>query len=78
MNTVILQEGNKIYVRSEAVLRILKHTGGIYRLCWLFMLVPRFLRDACYELIANHRYQWFGKQEQCRVPTPELKAKFLE
>jgi predicted DCC family thiol-disulfide oxidoreductase YuxK len=41
------------------------------------MLVPGFIRDAVYKMVSRHRYRWFGKLEACRVPTPELKARFL-
>jgi predicted DCC family thiol-disulfide oxidoreductase YuxK len=41
-------------------------------------LIPRFIRDGLYRFIANNRYRWFGKQSQCRVPSPELKDRFLE
>jgi predicted DCC family thiol-disulfide oxidoreductase YuxK len=43
----------------------------------VLVVVPRFLRDAVYRFIARNRYRWFGKSETCRVPTPELRARFL-
>ena len=78
LDTVILLESGKIFVRSEAILRILKHLGGIYTMGFAGMIFPRFIRDFVYNLIAKNRYRWFGKQDTCRIPTPELKAKFLE
>lgn len=77
MDTVVLLEGNKIYLRSEAALRILKHLGGIYSFLYLFIITPTFLRDFVYNLVAKNRYKWFGKQDNCRILTPDLKAKFL-
>ncbi|MCW5909392.1 MAG: thiol-disulfide oxidoreductase DCC family protein [Chitinophagales bacterium] len=78
MDTVLLQEGDKLYMRSEAVLRIAKHIGGVYSLLYVFIIIPAFIRDFFYNLIAKNRYRWFGKQDNCRIPTPELKARFLE
>ncbi len=77
MDTAILVEDEVAYYRSEAVLRILKHIGGIYGLVYVFILVPRFIRDGVYNFVSHNRYRWFGKQDSCRIPTPELKAKFL-
>lgn len=77
MDTVVLLEEDKIFMRSDAVLRILKHLGGVYSLAYVFILVPRFIRDFVYKVIAKNRYRWFGKQDACRIPSPDLKAKFL-
>jgi predicted DCC family thiol-disulfide oxidoreductase YuxK len=77
-DSVILLEGDKVYYRSDAALRILKHLGGIYSWAYCFIIIPKFLRNAVYDFIARHRYQWFGKSETCRVPTAELKEKFIE
>lgn len=78
MDTVVLLEDNKIYLRSEAVLRIFKHLGGAYYLLYLFIIIPPFIRDFFYRIVANNRYNWFGKQDVCKVPTAELKEKFLD
>jgi predicted DCC family thiol-disulfide oxidoreductase YuxK len=77
MDTVLLLDGDKLYKRSEAVLRIAKHIGGIYSLVYVFIIVPAFIRNFFYNFVARNRYRWFGKQDACRIPTPELKAKFL-
>ncbi len=78
MDTVILRDADKIYTRSDAVLHIVKLLGGVYSLIYVFRIIPRFMRDAVYNFIARNRYRWFGKRDSCRMPTPELKAKFLE
>ena len=76
-NSFILLEGSIIYTRSTAVLRVCKHLGGIWGFAYAFMIIPKFLRDAIYNLIAKNRYKWFGRREECWVPTPELQGKFL-
>ncbi|MBZ0117075.1 MAG: thiol-disulfide oxidoreductase DCC family protein [Sandaracinaceae bacterium] len=73
----VLVENGRAYERSTAALRIARHLRGIYKLLWVFSIVPRPLRDLVYRFIARHRYRWFGKSEVCRVPTPELRARFL-
>lgn len=78
MDTVVLLEDEKIFLRSEAVLRILKLLGYPYKLLYSGILFPRFVRDGIYNFVAKNRYSWFGKRETCRIPTPELKAKFIE
>jgi len=76
-DTIIFQSGNKTWNRSSAILKILSVTGGIWRLTIIFYLVPAFLRDAIYNLIANNRYKWFGKKSECRIPTPTEREKFF-
>ena len=76
-SSVLLVEGGRVYDRSTAVLRIARRLGGV---CWLlvpFFVVPKSIRDAAYGFIARHRYRWFGKSEVCRVPTKELRDRFL-
>jgi len=74
----ILVDGDRYYVRSTAVLQMLKRLGGGWRLLYAFIIIPRFIRDAVYNWIARNRYKWFGKQESCWVPTPELRSRFLD
>ncbi|MBS1582253.1 MAG: DUF393 domain-containing protein, partial [Bacteroidetes bacterium] len=50
---------------------------SIWALAYAFILVPRFIRDAVYDLVARHRYKWFGRADTCMLPTPELKARFV-
>jgi predicted DCC family thiol-disulfide oxidoreductase YuxK len=76
-DSVVLLEDGQVYEHSTAALRIARRLGGLWRLLYVFMIVPRFLRDAAYRLIARNRYRMFGKSEQCRIPTPELRARFL-
>lgn len=74
---VLLEEG-KIYQRSTAALRVAKKLKGLWPLLYAFIIIPPFIRDAVYNYIAKNRYKWFGKQESCWIPTPELKSKFLD
>jgi predicted DCC family thiol-disulfide oxidoreductase YuxK len=76
-DTVILIQHSHLYTHSTAVLRILRGLGGAWQLCYAAMLVPRVVRDAVYRLVARYRYQWFGQQDACMLPTPELAQRFL-
>ena len=78
MNTVVFEDDGRAYLRSDAALQIVKQLGGVYSLAAIFYIVPKFIRDFFYKIVANNRYKWFGKKESCRVPTSELKSKFLE
>lgn len=78
LNSIILIEKNKLYQKSDAVLRIVKHLKGISRMLLAGYILPRFLRNIFYDYIAKRRYKWFGKYDACRMPTPAMKAKFLE
>lgn len=76
-DSIVLVQEDKAYVNSTAVLRIAKMLPGLWKLAYIFIIVPRPLRDAVYRFVANHRYKWFGKKDQCMIPTPELKELFL-
>lgn len=75
--SVVLLEGGRFYSHSAAVLRIAGQLGGVWRLAAVGWLLPARWRDALYRYVARHRYQWFGRQESCWLPTPELRARFL-
>lgn len=71
-------ESHRLFYRSEAILRIFKRLGKPWsRLAWALIL-PRFLRDAAYDIIAGNRYRWFGKKETCYLPPPQARERFLD
>ena len=76
-DSVLLELDGRLYSHSEAVLRIASELGGPWRLLSVGRLLPRSWRDAAYRFVARHRYRWFGRQDSCWLPTPELKARFL-
>lgn len=77
-NSFMLLEGEQLYTKSSGALRMLKHLGGGWSLFYAFIIVPKFIRDAVYNFIAQNRYRWFGKKEECWLPKPEWKKKFLD
>jgi predicted DCC family thiol-disulfide oxidoreductase YuxK len=76
--SIFLIEGNRIYSRSDAVLRIARGLKGGWPLLSALRIIPRFIRDPIYNLIARNRYRMFGKKDQCMIPTQELKARFID
>ena len=76
-NSFVLVENEKVYTRSDAALKVTKNLSGLWPLLYGFIIVPKFIRDGIYNLIAKNRYKWFGKKDSCMIPTPEIMAKFL-
>ena len=76
-SSFILIENGQTYYKSTAALRVSKKLSGLIKLLWVFIIVPRPIRDWVYSIIANNRYKWFGKQNECWLPTPDLKSRFL-
>jgi len=77
LDSIVLIENGRFYRRSGAVLRIAARLGAPWSWARALLAVPRPLRDAVYDWVASRRDDWFGKRDQCRVPTPELQARFL-
>lgn len=79
MDSIILYTPEeKIYYKSTAALKIAGKLGFPTNLLTVFLIVPAVLRNFVYDYIARNRYKWYGKKEACYLPTPELKARFLE
>lgn len=78
MSSIVLIENEAAYSGSTAVLRICTRLDGPLRYAGVFQVVPRKIRDAVYNLIARRRYRWFGRRASCRIPAPEIKARFLD
>lgn len=77
LSTVVLIDNGKVYTQSSAALRISKHLDGGWKLLYGLMIIPKFIRDFFYNIIARNRYKWWGKKETCMVPDPGLVERFL-
>lgn len=77
-DSFVLAERGRVHVRSSAALRAAMALGGPWRVAGVLLVVPRALRDHVYDFVARRRYRWFGRRESCRLPTPELRARFLD
>jgi predicted DCC family thiol-disulfide oxidoreductase YuxK len=76
-DSLVLLEGDRLYTRSAAALRVARGLGFPWQLAYAFVVVPRPVRDAIYDWVARNRYRWFGKQAVCMVPTPDLRRRFV-
>lgn len=77
-SVILYQPGVAYYYKSNAALQIARSLGGFFHLGTVFKIIPTGFRNVLYDYIAQNRYQWYGKKESCLIPTPALKAKFLE
>ncbi len=77
-DSVVLVDAEGVHVRSDAGLRIAARLRAPWPLVAVFRVVPRAIRDALYDFVARRRYGWFGKRDSCLVPTPALRARFLD
>lgn len=76
-DSVILVEDNFAYTHSTAALRIARRLDGLWSWLFLFIVIPRPIRDVLYRLFARYRYRLFGRQDACMMPTPDIRDRFL-
>lgn len=77
VDSIILIENGKSYTKSSAALRIARHLKSGYRVLSVFLIIPAVIRNWVYDFVARNRYRWYGKKDQCMIPTPALQSKFL-
>ena len=78
IDSVILVEDGKAYTHSTGALRIARKLSGIWSMFYAFIVVPKPIRDFFYRLFAKYRYRVFGRKDQCMLPSPEVRARFLD
>jgi len=76
--TILLVENDIVYSKSTAFIRIMILLGGMHKIAAVLYVIPRFLRDAVYNIIARNRFKWWGKSETCFVPQIEIRNRFFE
>jgi predicted DCC family thiol-disulfide oxidoreductase YuxK len=74
---ILIDIGNAYYLKSTAALEIAKQLSGLWPLMGIFLYLPEGFRNVFYDLIARNRYKWFGKKEECPLPTPEERKKII-
>lgn len=77
LDSIVLFDGERTYTQSTAALRIARRLRGPVRLVVAFFAIPRVVRDFFYRAFARRRIRWFGALTECRIPTPELRSRFL-
>ena len=78
MQSIMFFDGKNLYKKSTAVLKLSSLIGSWHQLLLLGYIIPRFLRDGLYNIVAKNRYRWFGKKDQCMLPSKELENRFLD
>jgi predicted DCC family thiol-disulfide oxidoreductase YuxK len=78
LNSFVLIEKEKVYIKSSAALRVCSQLGGAWRILSIFRFFPSLFRDFLYDIVAKNRYKWFGKEESCILPLPKWKQRFLD
>jgi predicted DCC family thiol-disulfide oxidoreductase YuxK len=83
VDSVVLVEHDRdgrerVFMRSDAALRVATYLGGWWKLLTVFRIIPRAVRDFFYDLFARYRYKFFGKYDQCLVPSPEVRSRFVD
>lgn len=77
LNTVVFISSGKLYLKSSAVLHLFKEIDRPWGLLYGFMIIPPFIRDSLYDLVARYRYRLFGKRNNCPVPAPGTEKRFI-
>ena len=73
----VLIEDGKVYQKSTAALRVVRVFPWYWQEVQILRIIPTFMRNAIYDFIARNRYKWFGKKDECMIPTPEVRSRFL-
>lgn len=76
--TFAVLENNRLYIKSDGVLRLAALMPWPWPLARIFRLVPRCLRDWLYALLARNRYRLLGRRAHCMVPAPDIRHRFLQ
>ena len=77
IDSIVLIDEDKAYYKSTAALRICRHLKSFWKLAYMFIVIPVPIRNFYYDIIAKNRYKWFGKKENCMIPSPNVRARFL-
>lgn len=77
LQSLVLIENGKAFTHSTGALKVARLLDGGWTLLYGFIVIPAFIRNAVYRFIGKNRYRWFGKKDHCMIPTPDLKARFL-
>jgi len=78
VDSLICIDNNKAYLYSSGAIRITKYLDGAWKLIYLLTIIPTFIRNPIYRFFAKNRIRWFGKQQACLLPTPEIRQRFLD
>lgn len=78
MESFVLVDDDKAYYKSSAALHVCKNLKGLWKTLFIFIIIPRPIRNIFYNIVADNRYKWFGKKESCMIPSPEIRNRFIQ
>lgn len=78
LQTIVLIEQGRAYLRSDAALRIARRLSGPWKAAAAFLVVPTSLRNTVYDWVARHRYGWFGRSDVCEIPSSAVRDRLLD
>ena len=78
VDSFILLENGKLYTESTAALRVARRMPAFWKILYGFIIVPAFIRNSVYRVIAKNRYRWFGKKSSCMIPDASVQSRFLK
>jgi predicted DCC family thiol-disulfide oxidoreductase YuxK len=78
LDSIVLVENGKYFLYSTSILRPMRRLNKLWPALYVFIVIPKGFRDWIYLWIASNRYWWFGKQDACGLPTPEVESRFLK
>jgi predicted DCC family thiol-disulfide oxidoreductase YuxK len=77
LKSLVFIDNGQSFTRSTGALRVARYLSGLWPMLFMFIIIPRFIRDSVYDYIGKNRYKWFGQKQECWLPTPDLKKRFL-
>lgn len=77
IDSILLYTNHEVYLESGAAIRIIAMLRGVWNVTQALLVIPAGIRNFFYRIIARNRYSWFGRRDECMVPTPELRSRFL-
>ena len=78
IDSIVLYSDKKIKIKSKAIIDIIYNIGPLFRFIMIFKIIPYFILDIIYDIIAQRRYRWFGKRNKCMIPNKNITSRFIE
>lgn len=78
VDSVLYFDGTQFYKKSNAVLKVFNDLGGMWKIFMVFKIIPSPWRDRLYDFVAHHRFQWFGRCNECELQHDLAASQLLE
>jgi predicted DCC family thiol-disulfide oxidoreductase YuxK len=77
-DSIVLVMDGKVYLESTAALQIAARLKWPWKVFYMFLVIPKPVRDRVYKWVAKNRYKWFGRNDSCMIPSKGNRDRFLE